>query len=152
MSNQVPQINAPDLTHTAAQMFIYGYPLVYNLHEIGEIAAGSPRFPQKAPFNEFGHVRQLAGPDFKFVSPNNDTNYSVATVDLRNGPLVLHVPDTHGRYYVLQFIDAWTNNFAYVGSRATGTQEAEFLLAQRGYDGTVPAGMRLISAPTSINA
>ena len=44
------------------------------------------------------------------------------------GPAGADVPDTHDRYYVLQFIDAWTNNFAYIGRRATGTAEAEYLL------------------------
>ena len=152
MTDQTTQNNVPDLAHMAETVYIYGYPLVYNLREIGDIAAGSQRFPEQAPFNQFGHARKLAGPEVKFVSPNNDTNYSVATLDLRHGPLVLHVPETHGRYYVLQFVDAWTNNFAYVGSRATGTQKSEFLLAQRGYEGPIPEGMRVIFAPTSICA
>ena len=55
---------------------------------------------------------------------NNDTVYSMAQIDLSVGPLRLDVPDTAGRYYVLQFVDAWTNNFAYVGHRATGTARA----------------------------
>jgi hypothetical protein len=63
---------------------------------------------------------------------------------------VLHVPDTADRYYVLQFIDAWTNNFAYIGRRATGTAEAEFVLAERGYTGAVPAGMRVVQSPTGV--
>ena len=62
------------------------------------------------------------------MSPNNDTLYVLGALDLRPGPLVLHVPDTADRYYVLQFIDAWTNNFAYIGRRATGTSERQFLL------------------------
>jgi hypothetical protein len=104
----------------------------------------------QAPYNEFGHARRLAGPEFKFVSPNNDTVYSVAMCDLRPGPLVLRVPDTADRYYVLQFIDAWTNNFAYVGRRATGTGEGAYLLARRGYDGEIPEGMQVIHAPTDV--
>ena len=63
---------------------------------------------------------------------------------------MLHVPDTGGRYYVLQFVDAWTNNFAYIGRRATGTSEGEFLLAADGWAGEAPAGMRLVSALTGI--
>ena len=47
----------------------------------------------------------------------------------------LKVPDAGGRYYVLQFIDAWTNNFAYVGHRATGTNAATFLLVPTDWDG-----------------
>ena len=50
----------------------------------------------------------------------------------------MHVPDTAGRYYVLQFVDAWTNNFAYVGHRATGTEAGDFLLVPPGWGGAVP--------------
>lgn len=134
----------------AAQAYIYGYPLVYSLREIAAFVAGGARFPMQAPYNEFGHARNLAGPEFKFVSPNNDTCYSVAMCDVRQAPLVLHVPGAADRYYVLQFIDAWSNNFAYIGRRATGTGEAEFLLAASGYDGESPAGMRVVRAPTGV--
>jgi hypothetical protein len=134
----------------AAEAYVYGYPLVYGLHEAAAFVAGAGGFPAQAPYNVFGHARQLAGPDLKFVSPNNDTCYSIAVCDVRHGPLVLHVPDTAGRYYVLQFVDAWTNNFAYIGRRATGTAEAEFLLAGPGYDGEAPDGMRLVRAPSGV--
>lgn len=46
--------------------------------------------------------------------------------------MALHIPDTAGRYYVLQFVDAWTDNFAYVGHRATGTAAGDFLLVPPG--------------------
>jgi hypothetical protein len=131
----------------AAQAYIYGYPLVYGLNEMAAFVAGGGRFPMQAPLNEFGHARQLAGPQFEFVSPNNDTIYSVAVCDVRLEPLVLHVPDTADRYYVLQIVDAWTNNFAYLGRRTTGTADAEFLLAAAGYDGDVPEGMRVVHVP-----
>ena len=134
----------------AAQAYIYGYPLVYNLRECAAFVAGSGGFPARAPYNEFGHVRDLADPDLKFVSPNNDTCYSVAVCDVRREPLVLHVPDTGGRYYVLQFVDAWTNNFAYIGRRATGTGEADYLLAGPGRDGDAPPGMPVVRAPSGV--
>jgi hypothetical protein len=134
----------------AAEAFFYGYSMVYNLHEMGAYVAGSPRFPISSPYNTFGHARELAGPGMKFVSPNNDTCYSMAVCDVRSGPLVLHVPDTHDRYYVLQFVDAWTNNFAYVGRRATGTKEGRYLLVPRDYAGNVPAGLTVIHAPSGV--
>jgi hypothetical protein len=134
----------------AAQVYIYGYPLVYNLHEIDGFANNVASIPFSAPYNRFGYARELLGPETEFVSPNNDTLYVVAACDVRQGPLVLHVPDTGGRYYVLQFVDAWTNNFAYIGRRATGTSEGEYLLAADGWTGEAPAGMRLVSAPTGI--
>ena len=60
------------------------------------------------------------------------------------------MPDTAGRYYVLQFVDAWTNNFAYVGQRATGTGGGDFLLVPPGWDGDPPAGATVIRVPTTV--
>lgn len=139
-----------DKVRLAAEAYIYGYPLVYSVDEIGGFVAGGDRFPMKAPYNAFGHARALAGPEFKFVSPNNDTLYSIAMCDVRQGSLALHVPDTAGRYYVLQFIDAWSNNFAYVGRRATGTGAGDFLLVGAGWEGEVPEGTTVIHAPTGV--
>ncbi|MGP0052343.1 MAG: DUF1254 domain-containing protein [Solirubrobacteraceae bacterium] len=150
MTTDVPEASIQERVQAAAQAYIYGYPLVYALDEMAALVAGGGRFPMQAPYNEFGHARELADADFAFVSPNNDTVYSIAVCDLRQGPLVLHVPDTAGRYYVLQFVDAWTNNFAYIGHRATGTADGEFLLAGPRFDGEVPDGMRVVHAPTGV--
>lgn len=134
----------------AAEAYIYGYPLVYDLQEVAEFVDGGGSLPIQAPYNTFASARRLLGPETRFVSPNNDTLYLVAMLDVRQGPVVLHVPDTQDRYYVLQFVDAWTNNFAYIGRRATGTAEAEFLLTDRDHQGEVPAGMTVVQAPTGV--
>jgi hypothetical protein len=134
----------------AAEVYIYGYPLVYDLQEVANFVEGAGSLPLQAPYNSFGYARRLLGPETKFVSPNNDTLYVLAMLDVRQGPVVLHVPDTHDRYYVLQFVDAWSNNFAYIGRRATGTAEAEFLLTDRDYDGPVPDGMTVVPAPSGV--
>jgi hypothetical protein len=146
----MPPSEHQDLVGLATQAYVYGYPLVYSLGEAAGFVAGSTRFPCQAPYNSFGHARQLAGPEFKFVTPNNDTVYSIAVCDVREGPLVLHVPDTKGRYYVLQFVDAWTNNFAYIGRRATGTSEAQYLLVGPGDTTAAPEGMQVVRAPSGV--
>lgn len=143
-------VPTPEAIEAAAELFIYGYPLVYSLKETEGLVSGSGHLPVQSPYNAFGHARDLCGPETKFVSPNNDTIYSMAACDVRQGPLVLHVPDTGGRYYVLQFVDAWTNNFAYIGRRATGTAEAEYLLVGPGWDGEVPDGLTMVQAPSGI--
>lgn len=150
MTTPADDTSLPDAVKLAAEAYIYGYPLVYCLGEAAAYVSGSPRFPMNAPYNVFGHARELADSNFKFVSPNNDTLYTIATCDVRDTPLVLHVPDTAGRYYVLQLVDAWSNNFAYIGRRATGTSEQEFLLTPPGYSGAVPAGMQVVEAPTGV--
>ena len=130
--------------------YVFGYPLVYDISSVQAIAAHGMGSLPAAPFNTFAHATELATPEGRFVSVNNDTLYSIAQLDLSGGPLLLHVPDTDGAYYVLQFVDAWTNNFAYVGRRATGTAEGTFLIAPPGYAGDVPEGARVIEAPTDI--
>ena len=66
------------LTELAADAFIYGYPLVYDLGEVGRIARHGLGAVPPTPFNTFGHATPLAGPDETFVSINNDTLYSMA--------------------------------------------------------------------------
>ncbi|KHL05693.1 hypothetical protein LK10_00090 [Sinomonas humi] len=80
----------------------------------------------------------------------NDVLYIGGWLDLREGPQVLHVPDTAGRYYSLQFTSPSDSaNFAYVGKRTTGTGAGEFLLIGPRWKGQVPNGMRLISSPSN---
>jgi hypothetical protein len=98
----------------------------------------------------FSHADRLAGPNEQFVSINNDTVYSIANVDVSGGPVRFDVPDTHGRYYVMQFVDAWTNNFAYVGHRATGTEARSFLLVAPDWNEAGPAGTTVIRLPTTL--
>jgi hypothetical protein len=100
--------------------------------------------------NVFSHADALAGPQDTFVSVNNDTVYSIANVDTAGGPVRLDVPDAAGRYYVLQFVDAWTNNFAYVGRRATGTAARSFLLVGPEWDDEQPDDTTLIRFPTTV--
>ena len=115
---------------------------------------GSPRQAWEewpaAPFNQFSHARTLAGPADTFVTINNDTLYSIVQFDLSGGPLLLDVPDSAGRHYVLQFIDAWTNNFAYVGERASGTSAATYLLTPPDWTGNDPDRPTEIRFPTRV--
>ena len=137
-----------DLAALAADAYVYGFPLVFDLQMAGGQADLGMIAP--APFNSFSHASRLAGPDDRFVSINNDTIYSIAQVDVSGGPVLLRVPDTAGRYYVLQFVDAWTNNFAYVGRRTTGTAAGSFLLTPPRWRGEAPDGAPVIEFPTNL--
>ncbi|MGW5864195.1 DUF1254 domain-containing protein [Streptomyces sp. NPDC055239] len=141
-----------DLQALAAEAYIYGCPMVLNLDEVDRFSRKGMGSVAPAPFNEFSHGTRLAGPDDPDPSPdaNHDTVYSIAQLDLSGGALLLTVPDTGDRYYVLQFVDAWTNNFAYVGRRATGTGAASYLLTPPGWDEEVPLGATRIAAPTEV--
>jgi hypothetical protein len=147
----MPQPDAEKIKR-AVETYVYGYPLIYNLDELVKFPDGTSTIlaGQTVPYNHFGLARELLTPEAKFVSPNNDTLYMTAAVDVGNGPVILNVPDTRGRYYVLQFVDAWSNNFAYVGRRSTGTKASQFLLTPTNYDGPVPDGMSVIEASSSV--
>ncbi|WP_420997879.1 DUF1254 domain-containing protein [Cupriavidus sp. 30B13] len=99
--------------------------------------------------NHFIHTRQLLGPRHRqVVTPNNDTLYSNAWLDLSQGPLLLDVPDSLGRYYVLGLLDFYTNPFGYIGTRTTGAAAGRFLLHGPGWRGEAPAGATAIACPT----
>jgi hypothetical protein len=81
---------------------------------------------------------------------NRDTLLTVGWLDLSKGPQILHVPDMAGRYYSVQFTDPSNNtNFAYVGTRTTGTQAGDYLITGPGWKGQVPSGMTQISSPNN---
>ncbi len=147
------QVSEQDIKNLTLEAFVYGFPLVESMGKTYEMATSSD-VPLSAPVNTFGHTSLFmdaeACPRLGIVSPNDDTLYQLAQVDAGKEPLVLHVPATGDRYYVMQFVDAWSNNFAYVGKRATGTAEGEFLLVAPGWQGEVPAGMTVIHAPTRV--
>ena len=81
---------------------------------------------------------------------NRDTLYVVGWLDLSKGPLLLHVPDMNDRYYSVQFTDPSKNtNFAYVGTRTTGTKAGVYLIAGPHWKGQVPSGMKQLSSPNN---
>jgi hypothetical protein len=81
---------------------------------------------------------------------NRDTLVTVGWLDLGKGSQILHVPNFSGRYYSVQFTDPSKNtNFAYVGTRATGTQAGEYLITRPSWKGQAPSGMTQIASPNN---
>ena len=128
----------------AKEATIYGFPLVdnYRIQHSYFVDTSGPEF--KAPWNTIFNNARVYTPDDKAIqTPNSDTPYSYVGADLRAEPLVFTVPAIDKeRYYSLQFIDQYTFNFAYVGSRATGNEEGSFLLAGPSWKGETPAGIK----------
>jgi hypothetical protein len=119
----------------AVDAYIYFYPLItmdVTRRQFTNIAPGKEL--GKGPMNMFNNVPEYPPADFKgVVRPNFDTLYSVAWLDLIKEPVMVSVPDTGGRYYLLPMLDMWTDVFASPGWRTTGTQAATFLVAPVGW-------------------
>jgi len=107
---------------------------------VESVSPTSPTY--KGPFNRFIHSTVLLGPQFKdVVRPNIDTLYSTAWLDLRAEPIVISVPAITDRYYSFQLVDLYTYNFAYIGTRTTGTATGSYLLAGPSWQGDKPSGV-----------
>jgi hypothetical protein len=131
----------------ALDAYAYGIPLLeFNRVAAAQTSVTVPDAIGDAPVNQFGNARILADPRERvIVQPNNDTLYSLAHLDLSRTALVLHVPAiAHHRYFAFEFLDPYTNVFAYVGTRTTGEQGGTFLITGPGFRGRTPHGMRRI--------
>ncbi len=101
----------------------------------------------QALFAEPLTAQSTSGSNLMTVGVNHDTLLTGGWLDLSKGPLVMHVPAFSDRYYSVQFTDSFDVNFAYVGTRATGTQAGDYLITGPGWKGQVPSGMTQISSP-----
>jgi hypothetical protein len=140
-----------DALDTGVLAVMYGLPLVImDLTMQVATNVASPR-GMAAPVNQFAHVPRFPAADFKqVVRANVDTLYSSAFLDLSQGPLVLSVPATHGRYYLLPMFDAWTNVFASPGTRTTGDGAGDFAIVGPGWTGELPPRLHLLRSPTNL--
>jgi hypothetical protein len=132
-------LSPSEIRSAAESAYLYAYPLV--LMEFTR---------NDAPPNTFTHLAEFPSASFRtIVRPNADTLYSNAWLDLSKEPVLLHVPDTGGRFYVVQLLDYWTETFATIGKRTTGTGEAWFAIVGPRWHGTLPSGVRRLDSSTS---
>lgn len=100
--------------------------------------------------NRLNHRRTLSGPaDRNVTTPNNDTLYSAAWLDLAHGPLALTMPAAPDRYHSAALLDLFTDNVAILGTRQNGGRGGRFLIAGPGWRGRVPDGHSIVRSPTN---
>jgi len=146
--------SSSDLAEIAVDAYTYAYPMVLmdvTRRVMTNYEAPDPKTGMGAPVNQFSNKRTF--PDASFsdvVRPNADTLYSTLWFDVSKEPLVISVPDSGGRYYLLPMLDLWTDVFASPGTRTTGNGAQTFAIAGPSWHGRLPDGVELIRAPTPI--
>ena len=127
----------------AKEAYIYGFPMVDNYRVMYSYFVNKDDQEYKGGWNEIHNTARVYTPDDKAIqTPNSDTPYSSIGADLRAEPLVLTVPPIEqDRYFSLQFVDLYTYNMAYVGSRTTGNGGGKYLLAGPNWKGEKPEGI-----------
>jgi hypothetical protein len=120
-------ISEQDAHAIGVQAYLYLYSLVTMDLKRKQITNVVKPEGFSAPTNTFVNIPAYPAADMKVVvRPNFDTLYSSAWLDLTKEPVIVSVPDTHGRYYLLPMLDMWTDVFASPGWRTTGTQAGDY--------------------------
>src|SRR5262245_163038 len=130
----------------AEEGFIYGLPIVMNYGVMYEYVIDKNSGQWKAPFNQVSNeARVFTYKDTTIVTPNSDTPYSLGWLDLRAEPIVLSVPAVDKkRYYSVMLCDGNTFNYGYIGSRATGNDAGNYMVAGPDWKGDTPAGIKKV--------
>ena len=105
----------------------------------------------QAPFlNQHYHITTLAGPELRDVTtPNNDTLYTTAVLELSQGPVEVRAPNSERRYMSLAFMDAFTDQFHFIGTRATNGRGGRFWILGPTDQTPPPPGVEIVRAPTN---
>ena len=147
----LPMLQAADLSPAetkaiAEDGFVYGLPIVMAYGIMYEYAVDKNSSQYKAPFNQIkNEARVFTYKDTAVVTPNSDTPYSLAWLDLRAEPMVLSMPAVEkSRYYSVMLCDGNTFNYGYIGSRATGSEPGNYMIVGPDWKGETPAGIKKV--------
>lgn len=139
-----------ELRSVAEESFIYGYPLVLMEVTKDQQTNVSKAGEETAPVNQFAHMTTYPDAGFNaVVRPNFDTLYSAAWLDLSKEPMVLSIPDTGKRYFLMPLLSAWSDVFASPGTRTTGNKKENYIVTGPQWQGSIPQGLVQIKAPTN---
>jgi hypothetical protein len=133
-----------DYMKRSAEAFIYAYPQVVMKQTLNRSLTGDMSINQFT----FNYVFPDHNSNF-VVRPNRDTLYAFAWLDLADDAVVIDIPDMGNRYYIVPFMDSWTNNFTIVGSKNTGNEAQRYLVTGPFWQGQVPSDMTQIASPTN---
>jgi len=146
-------ISTQEAQQIAKEAYIYANPLVDNYRIMYRSFVDETDPEYKTSWNEIKNfARVYTADDIAVQTPNSDTPYSWLGLDLRSEPLVLTVPPIEKeRYFSIQLIDLYTHNFDYIGSRVTGNDGGDFVIAGPDWKGDAPDGItKVIRSETEL--
>jgi hypothetical protein len=140
---QAQSLSTKEVKQIAEDAYIFAYPMLYGYQTLYTQTQDTTFPGYIGGFGQYRHYARAATPaDLDIVTPNNDTTYSWAWLDLRREPIVFQTPDIdEGRYNVFQWVDLYTHIFASPGSRLTGTKGGAYMFAGPDWTGKTPAGI-----------
>lgn len=150
-AHEPAELTEQEIIENAIEAYLYGYPLV--TMDLTREVMTNVQEPKglKGPMGQFINARAYPTAAFKDVTaPNADTLYSVAWIDVSKEPTILHVPDENGRYYLMPMLSGWTDVFASLGTRTTGTEKGDYAITGPSWSGTLPEGVKELKSPTGM--
>ncbi|MFZ0530542.1 MAG: DUF1254 domain-containing protein [Propionicimonas sp.] len=147
-----PDWRAEHAYTAGVQAFVFGFPYI-SYAQLRHAWVTNKRDPEVVPYaavNHFWHAGRLLDASYRDGgSPNTDTLYSLAWLDVSDEPVILSHPDMGERYFTFQLAGFTSDNFDYVGQRTTGTAAGDFAITGPGWDGELPSGVRrVVPSPT----
>lgn len=122
-------MNNYTIEDVATEAYLFLYPLVIMDVTMRQIMARSHIDATDPRANLFLHNHETATDKWRSVArPNFDTLFSSAWIDLRNGPVVVNIPPSHGRYHMFQSLDMWTDTYAVIGTRTVGQNGSRVMI------------------------
>lgn len=147
----LPEASETATRDLAIEAYIFGYPLV-TVDMTRRVTTNAVKSEGlRGPMGQFASASEYPTAAYKDVTaPNADTLYSSAWLNLAKEPYILHVPDEHGRYYLMPMLEGWTNVFADPGTRTTGTGAGDFAIVGPGWHGELPPGVEELRSSTNL--
>lgn len=144
-------LSEQEILTIAKDAYLYGYPLI--TMDMTRQVMTNVAEPQglKSPMGQFLNARAFPDATFKdFTAPNADTLYSIAWLDVSQEPMILHIPEESGRYYLMPMLSGWTDVFASPGTRTTGNIAGDYAITGPSWKGSLPAGVKELKSPTAM--
>ena len=130
--------------------YTYGLPLMVTNATYETMTSVNVSNGAYGPVNQFNNVRGANNAGSKaVVAPGSTSLSSIAWLDLRDEPQVLHVPEVADHYFVLALIDPYTENVKNLGT-ASNTKPGDYVIAGPGqHEVKIPAGTQRLDVDYS---